>query len=247
MNEQILSDVLPSIETARPIRKEYSIRNINRSIPVRLNYHIAQKYGEAGLPPDTLTLIFKGTAGQSFGAFNHKGLTLVLIGEANDYVGKGMYGGKIVIRPDGEREPHNQVIIGNTVLYGATGGEFFAAGKAGERFCVRNSGATAVIEGAGQHLCEYMTRGEVVMLGPTGFNVGAGMTGGTLYVLDENNVLVSRLNTQYVTALDCDDNDKERLKSLIEAHCVHTESPLAKAILADFDERADSFKKVIPK
>ncbi len=247
MNEEILSDVLPSIETAKPIKKDYSIRNINRSIPVRLNYHIARKYGEDGLPPDTLTLTFKGTAGQSFGAFNHKGITLVLIGEANDYVGKGMYGGKIVIRPDGVGEPHKQVIMGNTVLYGATGGEFFAAGKAGERFCIRNSGATAVIEGAGQHLCEYMTRGEVVVLGPTGVNVGAGMTGGTLYVLDENNVLVSRLNTQYVTALGCDDNDKERLKFLIEAHHAHTESPLAKAILADFGERANSFKKVIPK
>jgi glutamate synthase (NADPH) large chain len=247
MNEEILSDVLPSIKTAKPIIKEYSIRNINRSIPVRLNYHIARKYGEDGLPPDTLTLIFKGTAGQSFGAFNHKGLTLVLIGEANDYVGKGMHGGKIVIRPDGVSVPHNQVIMGNTVLYGATGGELFAAGKAGERFCIRNSGANAVIEGTGQHLCEYMTRGEVVVLGPTGFNVGAGMTGGTLYVLDEDNVLVSRLNTQYVTALGCDHKDKERLKSLIQTHRAHTESPLAEAILTAFDERADIFKKVIPK
>jgi len=247
MNEEILSDVLPFIETAKPIIKEYSIRNINRSIPVRLNYHIARMYGEDGLPPDTLTLIFKGTAGQSFGAFNHKGLTLVLIGEANDYVGKGMHGGKIVIRPDGVSEPHKQVIMGNTVLYGATGGELFAAGMAGERFCIRNSGATAVIEGTGQHLCEYMTRGEVVVLGPTGFNVGAGMTGGTLYVLDEDNVLVSRLNTQYVMALGCDDDDTDRLKSLIEAHHAHTESPLAKAILTAFDERAYTFKKVVPK
>jgi glutamate synthase (NADPH/NADH) large chain len=246
MNDEILADVLPAIEAAKPIKKDYPIRNINRSIPVRLNFHIARKYGEGGLPPDTLTLTFKGTAGQSFGAFNHKGLTLILIGEANDYVGKGMHGGKIVIMPDGVKEPHEHVIMGNTVLYGATGGELFAAGRAGERFCVRNSGATAVIEGTGQHLCEYMTRGEVVVLGPTGFNVGAGMTGGTLYVFDEDNTLISRLNKQYVTALICDEKDKRRLLSLIEAHRDQTGSPLAKKILADFSESSYLFKKVIP-
>jgi glutamate synthase (NADPH/NADH) large chain len=247
MNEEILSGVLPSIETAQPIKKEYSIRNINRSIPVLLNYHIARRYGEDGLPPDTLALTFRGSAGQSFGAFNHKGVTLVLIGEANDYVGKGMHGGKIVIRPDGVKEPHKQVIMGNTVLYGATGGEFFAAGRAGERFCIRNSGATAVIEGAGQHLCEYMTRGEVVVLGSTGFNVGAGMTGGVLYILDEEGRLDGQLNKLYVAATDLEDTDRERLKKLIETHCAHTESAFAKGILVNFDGRVTSFKKVAPR
>jgi glutamate synthase (NADPH/NADH) large chain len=247
MNDKIAADLMPFIEKGKPVKKEYAIRNINRSIPVRLNYHIAKIHGEGGLPPDTLTLIFRGTAGQSFGAFNHKGLTLVLIGEANDYVGKGMHGGKIIILPDGVREPHNQVIIGNTVLYGATGGEFFAAGRAGERFGVRNSGAIAVIEGAGQHLCEYMTRGEVVVLGPTGFNVGAGMTGGVLYVLDEDGRLDGRLNTWYVTAVDLEKRDKGRLKSLIEAHLRYTNSPFAGEIHSDFENRSSSFKKIVPK
>ncbi len=247
MNDNLAADLLPFIEKGKPIKKEYAIRNINRSIPVRLNYHIAKIHGEEGLPPDTLTLTFRGTAGQSFGAFNHKGLTLMLIGEANDYVGKGMHGGRIIIRPDGVREPHNQVIIGNTVLYGATGGEFFAAGRAGERFGIRNSGAVAVIEGAGQHLCEYMTRGEVAVLGPVGFNAGAGMTGGVLYVLDENDRLDDHLNKWYVKAVDLDGQDKERLKSLIEAHLRHTESPLAEEVHSNFDNRVKFFRKVVPK
>ncbi len=247
MNEKLVADILPFIEKGAQVKKEYVIRNIDRSVPVRLNYHIAKKYGEGGLPPDTVTLLFKGTAGQSFGAFNHKGLTLVLTGEANDYVGKGMHGGKIIIRPDNVAEPHKQVIIGNTVLYGATGGEFFASGRAGERFCIRNSGAIAVIEGAGQHLCEYMTRGEVAVLGPTGFNVGAGMTGGTLYVLDEEGRLGGHLNASYVKAVALASEDKERLRSLLSAHYGHTESPLAKEMLSDFENRVKSFKKVIPK
>ena len=247
MNDRITAELLPFIEAGTPIKKEYAIRNINRSVPVRLNYHIAKIHGEKGLPPDTLTLLFKGTAGQSFGAFNHKGLTLILIGEANDYVGKGMHGGRIVIRPDNVRDSRNQVIMGNTVLYGATGGEFFASGRAGERFGIRNSGAVAVIEGAGQHFCEYMTRGEVAVLGSTGHNVGAGMTGGVLYVLDDDRLLGNRLNTSYVRAAELEEQDKVRLKSLIEAHFEHTESPLAEKLLRDFDSRVNSFKKVIPK
>jgi glutamate synthase (NADPH/NADH) large chain len=246
MNEKLVLELLPFIEKGLPIKKEYAIRNIDRSVPVRLNYHIAKLHGEEGFPPDTITLIFRGAAGQSFGAFNHKGLTLVLIGEANDYVGKGMHGGMIIIRPDNVAEPHKQVILGNTVLYGATGGEFFASGRAGERFGIRNSGAVAVIEGAGQHLCEYMTRGEVVVLGPIGFNVGAGMTGGVLYILDENNRLAEHVNTGYVKIVDMEGQDKERLKSLIEAHYAHTQSPLAEEILFDFDKRVNFFKKVVP-
>ena len=172
MNDLILKDLMSNIEKAEPVEKEYSIRNINRSVPVKLNYHISRKYGDAGLPADTIRVIFRGTAGQSFGAFNHRGLSLTLIGEANDYAGKGMYGGRIVIRPEGLSKPHKHIIVGNTVLYGATGGEFYAAGRAGERFAVRNSGAIAVVEGAGQHLCEYMTRGTVVVLGEAEYNVG---------------------------------------------------------------------------
>ncbi len=247
MNDRITAELLPFIETRTPIKKEYAIRNIDRSVPVRLNYHIAKIHGEKGLPPDTLTLLFKGTAGQSFGAFNHKGLTLILIGEANDYVGKGMHGGRIVIRPDNVRDSRNQVIMGNTVLYGATGGEFFASGRAGERFGIRNSGAVAVIEGAGQHFCEYMTRGEVAVLGPTGHNVGAGMTGGVLYVLDLDHALDGKLNRSYVKAARLDDEDSDRLKSLIQAHVHHTGSPLAGQILSHYDDTVKFFKKVTPK
>ncbi|MCC6347909.1 MAG: glutamate synthase subunit alpha, partial [Nitrospirales bacterium] len=177
LNRRLVDDLLPFIERAEAVEREYPIRNVDRSIPARLSYHISLQYGDAGLPDDTITLIFRGTAGQSFGAFNHRGLSLTLIGDANDYVGKGMFGGRIVVRPPTDRETHTQVIAGNTVLYGAVGGEFFAAGKTGERFGVRNSGAVAVVEGAGHHLCEYMTRGTVVVLGDAGYNIGAGMTG----------------------------------------------------------------------
>ncbi|MFA5354750.1 MAG: glutamate synthase large subunit, partial [Thermodesulfovibrionales bacterium] len=173
MNNSLVAELLPFIEKAEPVERSYAIRNVDRSIPVQLNYHISRIYGNTGLPPNTITLRFHGTAGQSFGAFNHKGLSLFLTGEANDYVGKGMYGGRIVIsNPEGKGES-KEVIAGNTLLYGATGGEFFAAGTAGERFCVRNSGAVAVVEGAGDHLCEYMTGGTVLVLGEAGSNIGA--------------------------------------------------------------------------
>jgi glutamate synthase (NADPH/NADH) large chain len=162
MNDTILKDLLPYIEDAEPVEKEYRIRNIHRSIPVKLSYHVAVKYRENGLPPDTIKLTFSGTAGQSFGAFNHRGLSLTLLGDANDYVGKGMFGGRIVIIPSNPVNPDMNVIMGNTVLYGATGGELYASGSAGERFAVRNSGATAVVEGTGHHVCEYMTGGTVV-------------------------------------------------------------------------------------
>lgn len=247
MNERIIADLLPFIEKGTPAQREYSIRNIDRSIPVRLNYHIAKLYRDKGLPPDTITLIFKGTAGQSFGAFNHKGLSLTLIGEANDYVGKGMHGGRIVIKPEDTAESDKQVIIGNTVLYGATGGEFFASGRAGERFCIRNSGATAVIEGTGQHLCEYMTRGEVVVLGETGVNIGAGMTGGTIYIIDHKGALDERINEAYVRIEELDDSDSRQLKDLIDAHHRHTGSPLAGEIISDFGRWGKVFKKVVPK
>ncbi len=247
MNDRITAELLPFIKAGTPIKKEYAIRNIDRSVPVRLNYHIAKIHGEKGLPPDTLTLLFKGTAGQSFGAFNHKGLTLILIGEANDYAGKGMHGGRIVIRPDNLDAPRNQVIMGNTVLYGATGGEFFASGRAGERFGIRNSGAVAVIEGTGQHFCEYMTRGEVAVLGPTGQNVGAGMTGGKLYVFDPDHALDGKLNRSYVKTARLDDEDSNRLKSLIQAHVHHTGSPLGGQILSHYDDTVKFFKKVTPK
>jgi len=247
MNDKLLNDLLSYIENAEPVEKEYEIRNIHRSIPIKLNYFISQRYRDEGLPPDTIRLIFRGTAGQSFGAFNHKGLSLTLIGDANDYVGKGMFGGRIIIRPSDIKETHKHVIVGNTVFYGATGGEFYGAGRAGERFAVRNSGATAVIEGTSRHLCEYMTRGTVVLLGGVGYNVGAGMTGGVIYVFDEDNRLKEKLDNSYVVAHRLEDEqDIQRLKSLIENHYIYTESPRAGEILHSFDSLLKHFYKVVP-
>lgn len=247
MNEKILNDLLPFIENSERVEKEYRIRNINRSVPVRINYYISKKYGNEGLPEDTINLIFKGTAGQSFGAFNHKGISLTLIGEANDYVGKGMYGGRIVIIPYENDEPQKHVIAGNTILYGATGGEFYASGRVGERFAVRNSGATAVVEGAGQHLCEYMTRGIVVVLGEVSHNVGAGMSGGIIYIYDLLEDLSSKLNHSYVQSMSIEGGSEAlELQRLIENHYKYTKSPLAYSILNNFNNELQYFKKVVP-
>ncbi len=249
LNRRIADDLGAALETAQPVAVQYPIRNVDRSIPVTLNYLIARKYGEKGLPDDTVQLTFQGTAGQSFGAFNHRGLSLTLIGDANDYTGKGMFGGRIAIIPsDIKDEPHEHVIVGNTVLYGAVGGKFYAAGKAGERFGVRNSGAVAVIEGAGLHLCEYMTRGTVVVLGEVGRNAGAGMTGGLLYVLDRAGVLAARINEASVRIQPVKtDQDIEELRTLISAHFRYTGSMLADEIIPDFYDWLPLFKKVVPR
>jgi glutamate synthase (NADPH/NADH) large chain len=248
LNDRITADLLPFIEQGRTVAVQYDIRNIHRSIPVKLNYFIARKYGEQGLPDDTVRITFKGTAGQSFGAFNHRGLSLTLAGDANDYACKGMYGGRIAIIPsDITDEPHKHVIVGNTVLYGAIGGEFYAAGMAGERFAVRNSGARAVIEGTGHHLCEYMTRGTVVVLGDVGLNVGAGMTGGAIYVLDPHDQLGAKINTAYVKARKVEaEEDIKELKSLVASHYRHTGSLQAEDILTDLKNALRHFQKVVP-
>ncbi|WP_333784349.1 glutamate synthase large subunit [Thermocrinis sp.] len=243
--QQIEEEILPYIERGEKVQKEYKIRNIDRSIPTRLAYYIAVKYRDEGLPEDTINLTFFGTAGQSFGAFNHRGMSLTLVGDANDYVGKGMYGGRIVIKPSDVEDTQNHVIMGNTCLYGATGGELFAAGKAGERFGVRNSGAIAVVEGAGMHCCEYMTGGIVVVLGPVGYNLGAGMTGGYAYILDPE--LPKKVNTSYVIARGLiTEAEKEELRELIKKHYTYTSSLWAKHILDNFSEYLKSFYKVIP-
>lgn len=243
LNEKILTDILPFIERAEPVERIYRIRNVDRSIPVRLNYHIAKRYGDKGLPEDTIKLTFFGTAGQSFGAFNHNGLTLKLIGDSNDYAGKGMFGGRIIIKNE---NPHH-VIAGNTCLYGATGGEFYASGRVGERFAVRNSGAIAVIEGAGHHLCEYMTMGKVVVLGNVGYNVGAGMTGGVIYIFDESDNLQNRIDKSYVRIRYVDEpEDVHELKVLIGRYQEYTGSIKAKEILENFNLVLRYFKKVLP-
>lgn len=247
MNRSLVDELSPYIEKAERVARHFEIRNVHRSVPLTLNYHIAVRYGDKGLPPDTLDLTFSGTAGQSFGAFNHHGMSLTLIGEANDYVGKGMSGGRIVLKPVDSAGAAAQVIAGNTLLYGAVRGEFFAAGTVGERFAVRNSGATAVIEGAGHHLCEYMTDGAVVVLGNVGENIGAGMTGGIIYLRDDAGTVGGKINRAYVRAGELESNgEKRELKSLIERHQYYTGSALAGELLKDFDSSAKNFKKVVP-
>ncbi len=230
----------------------YLIRNTDRTVGARLSGRIASAYGNRAMEDKPIHLLFNGTAGQSFGAWNAGGLHMVLTGDANDYVGKGMAGGKIVIRPPlgVVYKSHEAVIIGNTCLYGATGGRFYAAGRAGERFAVRNSGAHAVVEGIGDNGCEYMTGGIVTVLGETGVNFGAGMTGGFAYVLDVNGTLASRVNQDLVDLLPLADMEvlQEHLRGIIDGHCQETGSLWAEKILSGFDEQyMDLFKLVKPK
>ena len=242
--KRIEEEIVPYIERGEKVYKEYQIRNVDRSVPTRLSYYIGRKYKDEGLPEDTIKLVFKGTAGQSFGAFNHRGVSITLLGDANDYVGKGMYGGRIVIRPTDVEDTQNHFIVGNTVLYGATGGEVYIAGKAGERFAVRNSGAIAVVEGVGLHCCEYMTGGVVVVLGPVGYNLGAGMTGGYAYVLDET--LEKKINPSYVMVRKPREKEIEELRELIQRHVNYTQSAWGRYILENFQEFVEKFYKVIP-
>ncbi len=226
-----------------------------------LSHMIAKSFGHKGLPDDTINIQLKGTAGQSFGAFLSSGVTLDLEGEANDYVGKGLSGGRIAIRPFDHSSitPEESMIVGNTVLYGAIEGECYFRGIAGERFAVRNSGATAVVEGAGDHCCEYMTGGVVIVLGNIGRNFGAGMSGGIAYILDENDKLKDLYNPQMIEietieSKDSDNglsdnllfNDKERLEKLLKNHLHYTNSKRASKILNDFDKYLPKFKKIMP-
>ncbi|MGQ9697931.1 MAG: glutamate synthase large subunit [Armatimonadota bacterium] len=245
----ILQDAMDAIQGRGPVKLRYSVRNVHRAVGAMLAGEIAFRYGDQGLPPGTIECRFEGTAGQSFGAFCIRGMRLVLVGEANDYVGKGMSGGEIVIMPPpGSRfASHENVIVGNTVLYGATGGWLFAAGRAGERFCVRNSGARAVVEGVGDHACEYMTRGLVAVLGETGRNFGAGMTGGTAYVLDESGQFVRRYNPQLVgIERIVDPDDAAELRQVVERHKELTGSARAAEILDQWDRYLPLFWKVVP-
>ena len=251
--ERMVRDALPGILSKTPQRLEYRIRNVNRSIGARLSGEIARAHGAEGLPDDCLHIKLTGSAGQSFGVWNHKGLTLELEGDANDYVGKGMAGGRIVIYPqrNSDFEAHQAIIVGNTCLYGATGGELYAAGMAGERFGVRNSGAQAVIEGVGEHGCEYMTGGHIVVLGRTGLNFGAGMTGGFALVYDEDGQFVHRINNELVdmNAINDEKTDEYRsfLRERLEKHLLYTGSQRARWMLENFDEVVDRFWLVKPK
>ncbi|MYU21600.1 glutamate synthase large subunit [Streptomyces sp. SID8352] len=237
----------PGAEAAAPVRARVAIRNINRTVGTMLGHEVTRRFGGAGLPDDTVDLTFTGSAGQSFGAFVPRGITLRLEGDANDYVGKGLSGGRIVVRPD-RRADHlaeYSTIAGNTIGYGATGGEMFLRGRVGERFCVRNSGALAVSEGVGDHGCEYMTGGHAVVLGPTGRNFAAGMSGGVAHVLDLDPRRVNAGNLDAVEPLD--DADRERLHDVVRRHHEETGSTVAAALLADWPAAAARFSRIIPR
>ncbi|MEZ8820591.1 glutamate synthase large subunit [Vibrio sp. 10N.222.54.A1] len=251
LNQQILDDAFDAIEKRQSTSLYYNVINTDRSIGARISGEIAKRYGNQGMAGSPIKLYLDGTAGQSFAVWNAGGVELYLTGDANDYVGKGMAGGKVVIKPhQGTAFTCNEAtIIGNTCLYGATGGKLFAAGTAGERFGVRNSGTVAVIEGAGDNACEYMTGGIVAILGATGVNFGAGMTGGFAYVMDKNEDFQGRVNNESVEALSLSDLfiHQEHLRGLIAEHLEETGSVHAEAILANFDEWIPKFYLVKPK
>ena len=228
---------------------ELNISTVDRTVGAILSGAIAKKYGNKGLPDDTINVSFKGIAGQSFGGYLINGVNLNLEGEANDYVGKSMNGGRIAIYPNSSTnfDIQGNSIVGNTVLYGATGGSLFAAGAAGERFCVRNSGALTVVEGVGDHACEYMTGGEVYILGPVGKNLGAGMSGGITYIYNENQNLDEQINPEMVFIDEISDRDKIKIRNILELHYDLTRSLKAKEILENFDVEIKSFVRIIPK
>jgi glutamate synthase (NADPH/NADH) large chain len=278
LDRTLIAKATSAIETRKAVRIESPIKSVNRATGAMLSGVIAKKYGHAGLPDDTIHVKLKGTAGQSFGAWVAHGVTLELEGEANDYVGKGLSGGKLMVYPPREATqivPENSIIVGNTVLYGAISGECYFRGVAGERFAVRNSGAVAVVEGTGDHGCEYMTGGIVVVIGQTGRNFAAGMSGGIAYVLDEDGTFESRCNMAMVdlepvaeeeelnqrlnhqggdlhahgrvdVMSDMTRYDAERLHQLIENHLRYTGSSRAKDILDNWEVFKPKFRKVMP-
>ncbi|MDQ3932292.1 MAG: glutamate synthase-related protein [Actinomycetota bacterium] len=245
LGDLVFDDALETVFLGGLVEYVYDVRNSERTVGARLGGAIGLEFGEKH-PPGTARLRFHGEAGQSFGAFLTDGVELVLTGEANDYVGKGMGGGRIVIRPPAS-DVGDPVLVGNTVLYGATGGELFVAGRAGERFAVRNSGATAVVEGTGDHACEYMTNGVVVVLGPTGSNLGAGMSGGQAFVYDPTSEVLAKVNRQLVEARRPDGYHLAALRDLVERHATLTASRRAADLLEGWEEARDSFWLVAPK
>ncbi len=231
---------------------EKKIKIVNRTVGSMLSNEIAKRYGEAGLTDDTIHIKLAGHAGQSLGAWLAKGVTIELEGDANDYVGKGLSGGRVVVYPDraalkaGFKAEEN-IVVGNVVLYGATSGRAFFRGVAGERFCVRNSGAFAVVEGVGDHGCEYMTNGRAVILGPTGRNFAAGMSGGIAYVYDPNDEFITRCNLAMVELEKLTQKtDTDLLRELIEQHHQYTESPVAKMNHENWEASLKKFHKVMP-
>ena len=251
LDNELIAEAMPALEHGQPVEINVAIRNVNRTVGTMLGHEVTKRYQGEGLPDDTIRINLTGSAGQSLGAFLPRGITLWLEGDANDYVGKGLSGGRIIIRPPAESHasfvPEDNVIAGNVTLYGATGGELFARGIVGERFCVRNSGATAVVEGVGDHACEYMTGGRAVVLGPTGRNFGAGMSGGVAFVHDPDDTFFRRLNAEMVELEPLDPDDSEWLRETLRAHEHATGSARARQLLERWHSEVRRFKKVMPR
>jgi glutamate synthase (ferredoxin) len=251
LDQQLIKVIQPALESGTTVEGTFEIKNINRTVGAMMSGRIARKYGEAGLPDGTIRFRFSGSAGQSFGAFLVPGVEFTIAGDTNDYFCKSMSGGRVIVVPhEGSTTvPENDVIIGNVALYGATGGEAYIRGKGGERFCVRNSAAHAVIEGIGDHGCEYMTGGRVVVLGSTGRNFGAGMSGGIAYVWDPDDTFVNRFNDELADIEDvrAGSEDEQELVGLIEKHRRYTGSAVAEAVLADWMSSVKKFRKVMPR
>ncbi len=248
LDQLLMRECAPAVERGERVTLDLPIKNVNRTVGTMLGSAITKAHGGKGLPDGTVTLNFRGSAGQSFGAFVPAGVTMTLEGDANDYVGKGLSGGRIVVRPDRVAlfPAEDNVIAGNVIGYGATGGEIFLRGTVGERFCVRNSGATAVVEGVGDHACEYMTGGRVVVLGPTGRNFAAGMSGGIAYVYDPDDSFAARVNKEMVRLQTLGDTDREFLLETVRKHADHTGSAVATRIIAEWSAESTKFKRVMP-
>jgi glutamate synthase (ferredoxin) len=249
LDNKLIELAKDAIEHKIPVEFHLPIRNVNRTVGTMLGSEVTRLHGGEGLPEDTIRISFSGSAGQSFGAFLPKGITMTLEGDANDYFGKGLSGGKLVVfPPEGAGfKAEDNIIIGNVALYGATGGEAFIRGVAGERFAVRNSGATAIVEGVGDHGCEYMTRGHVVVLGRTGRNFAAGMSGGIAYVLDQDGDFAERCNLGMVDLEPFADAEEEHLvHSLIEEHAKLTGSVRARTVVEEWSRYRDMMIKVMP-
>jgi glutamate synthase domain-containing protein 3 len=249
LDARFLEAAAPAIERGEPVKIEMPVRNVHRTVGAGLSGEIARKYGFRGLPDDSVSIRLKGSAGQSLGAFLAKGVTIRVEGDSNDYLGKGLSGGKIIVTPprDSAFVPHENVIIGNVALYGAISGEVYIHGMAGERFCVRNSGASAVVEGVGDHGCEYMTGGVVAVLGHTGNNFAAGMSGGIAYVYDETELFDTRCNLDMVELETVwKEEDRTQLREMIQKHHEYTGSLRARFILENWEASVPLFVKVMP-
>ncbi|MBX5486745.1 glutamate synthase large subunit [Mycolicibacterium hassiacum] len=251
LDQQLIAMCREAIDHGTPVRFSTKISNVNRTVGTMLGHEVTKAYGAQGLPDGTIDITFDGSAGNSFGAFVPRGITLRVYGDANDYVGKGLSGGRIVVRPSDDAPDdfvaEDNIIAGNVILFGATSGEMFIRGQVGERFAVRNSGAHAVVEGVGDHGCEYMTGGRVVILGPTGRNFAAGMSGGIAYVYDPQDALPRNLNGEMVELEGLDDEDREFLRGFIQAHVDATDSAVGQRILDDWDNKVQHFTKVMPR